>query len=171
MEEYDNNVRPDIPGLVETEKSRKGKKKGGANKKTLSLQTFLQDESQEANLDSAGQSETENIEAHFAKLNLDDEELIVMESCHSYFHDILRKMGPTNAMDARLQQEMDSFPPEAKVRDLRRPARLVLTSSISESHPEVWWIQKLYPQIQGSRSSGQNCGCQSRSKIGSRDGI
>ena len=74
------------------------------------------------NLDSAGQSETENIEAHFAKLNLDDEELIVMESCHSYFHDILRKMGPTNAMDARLQQEMDSFPPEAKVRDLRRPS-------------------------------------------------
>ena len=169
MEEYDNNVRPDIPGLVETEKSRKGKKKGGANKKTLSLQTFLQDESQEANLDSAGQSETDNMEAHFAKLNLDDEELIVMESCHSYFHDILRKMGPTNAMDARLQQEMDSFPPEAKVRGHRE--LLVLTSSISESHPEVRWIQKLYPQIEGSCCCGQNCGCQSRSEIGSRNGI
>ena len=38
-----------------------------------------------------------------------------MESCHSYFHDILRKMGPTNATDARLQHEKDSFPPEAKV--------------------------------------------------------
>ena len=113
MEEYEN--RPDIPGLVETEKNRKGKKKGGANKKTLSLQTFLQDESQETNLDSAEQADTDPLESHFAKLNLDDEELIVMESCHSYFHDILRQMGPTNAMDARLQNEMDSFPPEAKV--------------------------------------------------------
>ena len=143
MDEYDNNVRPDIPGLVETEKTRKGKKKGGANKKTLSLQTFLQDESQESNLDSPGQSEADNMEAHFAKLNLDDEELIVMESCHSYFHDILRKMGPTNAMDARLQQEMDSFPPEAKVKV--HLVQLLLTSSISESHPEVWRLQKLYP--------------------------
>jgi len=114
MEEYDSNIRPDIPGLVETDKNRKGKKKSGANKKTLSLQTFLQDEAQETNLDSAEPTETDPMESHFAKLNLDDEELIVMESCHSYFHDILRQMGPTNAMDARLQQEMDSFPPEAK---------------------------------------------------------
>ena len=131
---------------------------------------FLQDETQEANLDSAGQSETDNMEAHFAKLNLDDEELIVMESCHSYFHDILRKMGPTNAMDARLQQEMESFPPEAKVKE-RQPDQLVLTSGISESHPEVWWIQKLHPQIEGSGCGGQNCGGQSRSEIGSRNGI
>ena len=116
MEEYESNIRPDIPGLVETEKNRKGKKKGGANKKTLSLQTFLQDEAQDTHLDTAEQEDPDSIESHFAKLNLDDEELIVMESCHSYFHDILRQMGPTNAMDARLQQEMDSFPPEAKVK-------------------------------------------------------
>ena len=160
MEEYDNNVRPDIPGLVETEKSRKGKKKGGANKKTLSLQTFLQDESQESNLDSAGQSEADNMEAHFAKLNLDDEELIVMESCHSYFHDILRKMGPTNAMDARLQQEMDSFPPEAKVfpsprlasfnlQHFRKLSRSVEATEISSSDPRIspLWT-KLWPPKQ-----------------------
>ena len=169
MEEYESNVRPDIPGLVETEKNRKGKKKGGANKKTLSLQTFLQDEAQDTHLDTAEQEDSDSIESHFAKLNLDDEELIVMESCHSYFHDILRQMGPTNAMDARLQQEMDSFPPEAKVRGQRE--QLVLTSSISESHPEVWWIQKLHPQIEGSGCGGQNCGGQGRSEIGSRNGI
>eukprot|EP00092_Neocalanus_flemingeri_P001532 GFUD01001634.1.p1 GENE.GFUD01001634.1~~GFUD01001634.1.p1 ORF type:complete len:652 (+),score=179.15 GFUD01001634.1:219-1958(+) len=54
------------------------------------------------------------MESHFAKLNLDEEELIVMESCHSYIHDLLRQMGPTNAMDPRLQQEINNFPPEAK---------------------------------------------------------
>ena len=159
MEEFDNNVRPDIPGLVETEKSRKGKKKGGANKKTLSLQTFLQDESQESNLDSAGQSEADTMEAHFAKLNLDDEELIVMESCHSYFHDILRKMGPTNAMDARLQQEMDSFPPEAKVKSHCRPtcidlqhcrksSRSVADTETLSSDPRIWplWTRLWRPK-------------------------
>ena len=56
------------------------------------------------------------MESHFAKLNLDEEELIVMESCHSYIHDLLRQMGPTNAMDPRLQSEINNFPPEAKVK-------------------------------------------------------
>ena len=55
------------------------------------------------------------MESHFAKLNLDEEELIVMESCHSYIHDLLRQIGPTNAMDPRLQSEINNFPPEAKV--------------------------------------------------------
>ena len=65
--------------------------------------------------DSAENSETDVMESHFAKLNLDEEELIVMESCHSYIHDLLRQMGPTNAMDPRLQSEINNFPPEAKV--------------------------------------------------------
>ena len=38
-----------------------------------------------------------------------------MESCHSFIHDMLKHMGPTNAMDPRLQQEINNFPPEAKV--------------------------------------------------------
>lgn len=111
MEEYEN-VRPDIPGLVETEKSKKGKKKSNSSKKTLSLQNFLQDEpGVAASGESAG---SDAMESHFAKLNLDEEELIVMESCHSFIHDMLKHMGPTNAMDPRLQQEINNFPPEAK---------------------------------------------------------
>ena len=43
------------------------------------------------------------------------QELIVMESCHSFIHDMLKHMGPTNAMDPRLQEEINNFPPEAKV--------------------------------------------------------
>ena len=70
MEEYEN-VRPDIPGLVETEKSKKGKKKSNSSKKTLSLQNFLQDEpGVAASGESAG---SDAMESHFAKLNLDEE--------------------------------------------------------------------------------------------------
>jgi len=113
MDEFETEVcRPEIPGLAEADKSKKGKRKGN-NKKTLSLQSFLQDENQETG-DSAENSETDAMESHFAKLNLDEEELIVMESCHSYIHDLLRQMGPTNAMDPRLQSEINNFPPEAK---------------------------------------------------------
>jgi len=115
MDEFDSELcrlPADIPGLSESDKGKKGKKKG-SNKKTLSLQSFLQDENQET-CDSAENSETDAMESHFAKLNLDEEELIVMESCHSYIHDLLRQMGPTNAMDPRLQQEINNFPPEAK---------------------------------------------------------
>jgi len=113
MDEFEAEMcRPDIPGLAEADKGKKGKKKGN-NKKTLSLQSFLQDENQETG-DSAENSETDAMESHFAKLNLDEEELIVMESCHSYIHDLLRQMGPTNAMDPRLQAEINNFPPEAK---------------------------------------------------------
>jgi hypothetical protein len=114
MEDFDqDNLRVDIPGLPDTEiKGKKGKRKGN-NKKTLTLQTFLQDENQEIG-DSADNSETDPMESHFAKLNLDDEELIVMESCHSYIHDLLKQLGPTNAMDPILQQEINNFPPEAK---------------------------------------------------------
>ena len=43
-----------------------------------------------------------------------------MESCHSYIHDLLRQMGPTNAMDPRLQSEINNFPPEAKVSRWKR---------------------------------------------------
>jgi len=113
MDEFETEVcRPEIPGLAEADKGKKGKRKGN-NKKTLSLQSFLQDENQETG-DSAENSETDAMESHFAKLNLDEEELIVMESCHSYIHDLLRQMGPTNAMDPRLQSEINNFPPEAK---------------------------------------------------------
>ena len=38
-----------------------------------------------------------------------------MESCHSYIHDFLKQRGPTYAMDPNLQQEINNFPPEAKV--------------------------------------------------------
>jgi len=110
MEDYENS-RPEIPGLVEADKGKKGKKKNTAStKKTLSLQNFLQDE----NGKNSGVESSDTIESHFAKLNLDEEELIVMESCHSFIHDMLKHMGPTNAMDPRLQQEINNFPPEAK---------------------------------------------------------
>jgi len=113
MDEFEQEIcRPDIPGLAEAEKGKKGKKKA-INKKTLTLQSFLQDENQET-VDSADNSESDAMESHFAKLNLDEEELIVMESCHSYIHDLLKHMGPTNAMDPRLQSEINNFPPEAK---------------------------------------------------------
>ena len=76
MDEVEN-VRPEIPGLVETEKTKKGKKRANAAaKKTLSLQNFLQDSN---NQDSNGQATSTDyssdavIESHFAKLNLDDE--------------------------------------------------------------------------------------------------
>ena len=132
MEDYEN-VRPEIPGLVETERTKKGKKKSNASsKKTLSLQNFLQEDSSQGS--SVGSQDVDPMESHFAKLNLDEEveqtisfvfyitlirhfqELIVMESCHSFIHDMLKHMGPTNAMDPRLQQEINNFPPEAKVR-------------------------------------------------------
>jgi hypothetical protein len=131
MFEEETSGRADIPGLPDSERGgKKGKKKGGgAAKKTLSLQNFLQDENQEPN--NAEATEANQLEAHFAKLNLDQEELIVMESCHSYIHDILRyhgvlnlylylylfffrQLGPTNAMDPILQQEINNFPDEAK---------------------------------------------------------
>ena len=74
----------------------------------------------------------------FAQLNLDEEELIVMESCHSYIHDMLRylswtnqatiflevnfenllffrHLGPTHATDPILLHEINKFPDEAKV--------------------------------------------------------
>ena len=158
-------------GLPDSERgNKKGKKKSGAaSKKTLTLQNFLQDENQ-VNLNfvykinlyfyhdvqepvQSESNEANNLEAQFAKLNLDQvnpwqihilpwvqiqtltifdqEELIVMESCHSYIHDLLRwvlcfflrtfhvflfrQLGPTNAMDPILQQEINAFPPEAKV--------------------------------------------------------
>jgi hypothetical protein len=40
---------------------------------------------------------------------------VVLESCHSYIHDLLKQLGPTNAMDPSIQQEINNFPPEAKV--------------------------------------------------------
>jgi len=114
MEDFETEIcRPDIPGLVEPDKGKRGKKRG-TTKKTLSLQSFLQDDNQVETGDSADNSETDAMESHFAKLNLDEEELIVMESCHSYIHDLLRQIGPTNAMDPRLQSEINNFPPEAK---------------------------------------------------------
>jgi hypothetical protein len=44
-----------------------------------------------------------------------DQETVVLESCHSYIHDLLKQLGPTNAMDPAIQQEINNFPPEAKV--------------------------------------------------------
>ena len=43
------------------------------------------------------------------------QERLIMESCHSFIQDMLRHMGPTNTMDPRLQDEINNFPPEAKV--------------------------------------------------------
>ena len=74
MEDYEN-VRPEIPGLVETERTKKGKKKSNAtSKKTLSLQNFLQEDSSQGS--SVGNSDIQDVdpmESHFAKLNLDEE--------------------------------------------------------------------------------------------------
>ena len=130
MEEFSSSevCRRGIPGLPDSaDKNKKGKKKG-RDKKTVTLQSFLQQEGGEGG--EGGEADT--MEQHFAKLNLDEEELIVMESCHrcsvtqeserfttiqvlcSYIHDLLRQMGPTNAMDPRLQTEINNFPPEAK---------------------------------------------------------
>ena len=69
MEDYENS-RPEIPGLVESDKGKKGKKKNTTSaKKTLSLQNFLQDE----NGRNSGVESSDTIESHFAKLNLDEE--------------------------------------------------------------------------------------------------
>ena len=38
-----------------------------------------------------------------------------MDSCHSFIHDMLKHMGPTNTMDPRLMDEINNFPPEAQV--------------------------------------------------------
>ena len=71
MEDYEN-VRPEIPGLVETERTKKGKKKSNASsKKTLSLQNFLQEDSSQGS--SVGSQDVDPMESHFAKLNLDEE--------------------------------------------------------------------------------------------------
>ena len=80
MEEFSSSevCRRAIPGLPDSaDKNKKGKKKG-RDKKTVTLQSFLQQEGGEG-----GESgEADTMEQHFAKLNLDEEELIVMESCH-----------------------------------------------------------------------------------------
>jgi len=112
MFDEESGGRTDIPGLPESERgNKKGKKKGAAAaKKTLSLQNFLQDENQ----DGSNSEDGNNLEAHMAKLNLDEEELIVMESCHSYIHDMLRHLGPTHATDPILLHEINKFPDEAK---------------------------------------------------------
>ena len=85
------------------------------------------------------------MESHFAKLNLDEEELIVMESCHSYIHDLLRQMGPTNAMDPRLQAEINNFPPEAKVEIYFQETGIILPHAAS--HAEVRRLQKFYSAL------------------------
>jgi len=110
----ENSGRAEIPGLPDSERgNKKGKKKGGGGaKKTLSLQNFLQDENQEP--PHMPCSPSEQLEAHMVKLNLDEEELIVMESCHSFIHDMLRQLGPIHAMDPILTQEINKFPDEAK---------------------------------------------------------
>jgi len=112
MFDEESGGRTDIPGLPESERgNKKGKKKGAAAaKKTLSLQNFLQDENQEGSNNEDGN----NLETHMVKLNLDEEELIVMESCHSYIHDMLRHLGPTHATDPILLHEINKFPDEAK---------------------------------------------------------
>ena len=76
MEDYEN-VRPEIPGLVETERTKKGKKKSNAtSKKTLSLQNFLQeDSSQGSSVGNVDSPVPDPMESHFAKLNLDEEVL------------------------------------------------------------------------------------------------
>jgi len=116
MDVFDEETsgRAEIPGLPDSERgSKKGKKKGGGGaKKTLSLQNFLQDENQEP--PHMPCSPSEQLEAHMVKLNLDEEELIVMESCHSFIHDMLRQLGPIHAMDPILTQEINKFPDEAK---------------------------------------------------------
>ena len=78
-------------------------------------------------------------------MNLDEEELIVMESCHSYIHDMLRygdwrlppalsalgyvplfrHLGPTHATDPILLHEINKFPDEAKVEHLETSLRTV----------------------------------------------
>jgi len=113
--EEQNSCRESIPGLPDSERhGKKGRKKGQEKgKKTLTLQTFLQDENQDQDCPQSGVEEG-GLDTQMAKLNLDQEELIVMESCHSYIHDMRRHVGPTNAMDPILQHEIQAFPPEAK---------------------------------------------------------
>ena len=48
-----------------------------------------------------------------------------MEHCHTFIHDLLKQLGPSNAMDPILQQEINNFPPEAKVTSLIRLLQLV----------------------------------------------
>jgi hypothetical protein len=39
----------------------------------------------------------------------------VLDTCHTFIHDLLKQLGPTNALDPAIQQEINNFPPEAKV--------------------------------------------------------
>lgn len=114
MESLEGVGRMDnIPGLSFPE-GKKGKKKAPNKNKTLSLQTFLQDENQETS-DSEEKSETEIFNSSLmGNLKLSDEEKAVMESCHSFIHDLLKQLGPSNAGDPILQTEINNFPPEAK---------------------------------------------------------
>ena len=135
----------------------------------------------------ADPGDTNNLEAHFAKLNLDQEELIVMESCHSYIHDLLRwysrfvsvfipifisrQLGPTNAMDPILQQEINGFPPEAKVICQFSLSRFVQHHSFwfvlkfsfgfvvirflfAANYPESRGLQKFHTSVEGLGSCG-----------------
>jgi len=113
MESLEGVGRMDnIPGLSYPE-SKKGKKKAPNKNKTLSLQNFLQDENQES--DSEEKSETEIFNSSLmGNLKLSEEERAVMESCHSFIHDLLKQLGPSNAGDPILQTEINNFPPEAK---------------------------------------------------------
>lgn len=112
MEDDGESGHVDIPGLPESEqKGKKGKKKSNA-KKTFTLQNFLQDQE---NVEPADNGTAVGAGSQsLAKLSLDDKESAVLESCHSFIHDLLKQLGPTNAMDPAIQQEINNFPPEAK---------------------------------------------------------
>jgi hypothetical protein len=66
---------------------------------------------------------------------------VVLESCHSYIHDLLKQLGPTNAMDPAIQQEINNFPPEAKVSpDLINTWPLVSVSDPNSLSPDPGFL-------------------------------
>jgi len=107
VEEQSEGYR-EIPGLPEPDKGGKKGKKKNNSKKTLNLPIFT-----EANGKNAAALSVPPVTKP-PKPQLSDKEVAILDSCHSYIHDYLKISGPMSAFDARLQAEINQFPPEAK---------------------------------------------------------
>lgn len=111
--EEEGETTHSIPGLPEPDqKGKKGKKKSNS-KKTLTLQNFMN--LQESNNQVQENGSVAHVDNNqLQRPSLEEKEVAILESCHSYIHDFLKQRGPSYAMDPNLQQEINNFPPEAK---------------------------------------------------------
>jgi len=111
VEEQSEGYR-EIPGLPEPERTGKKGKKKNQSKKSLTLSNFSEANGK-SSVSLAGMP-SDVSEPKPPRPQLTEKESAILESCHSYIHDYLKMSGPMNAFDARLQAEINQFPPEAK---------------------------------------------------------